>query len=262
MTRSAAAHLILACAVAGCAAPGVHLQHAREQRGSAVRFARPPVVNGRRDACLAPPYAPPAGTTRLAGGVTVVARDEGGRRWIVKLPGARPADGTQVSRALGRLRARPGLTFLSYGLYCGDGRPLCLHLAGNLCQLRVEDAVRRVRAAVAADPALADMNLLLAVELAGNLRPRCARDDPHCLPIPYEQSSHYDAFRPRHGGAFPSHSAGSCSYDGECVVAGCGNHCLSWQYGGANEGATCEGYVFPRPVFCGCVDHQCGWFSQ
>jgi hypothetical protein len=46
------------------------------------------------------------------------------------------------------------------------------------------------------------------------------------------------------------------------MVMGCGNHCLSWQYGGAHEGATCEGYAFGEPVFCGCVEGACAWFTQ
>lgn len=259
--RVVAVGLGLSWLVVGCGARGMHAGHEHEERGSAVGFARPPVVNGRRDACLVPPYAPAAGAKALADGTPIVAHEAGGRRWVVDLGGTRERDDAAVSRALERLRARPGLTFLSDGLYCGDGQPICLHLAGNLCELRVADAVTRVRDAVAGDPALAGMRLLLSVELAGNAGPRCEASDAGCGPLPYDQGR-YDPSRPRRGGAFPSHSAGACTQDGDCWVAGCGNHCVSWQYGGANEAATCEGYIFPRPVFCGCVSGGCGWFSQ
>jgi hypothetical protein len=43
---------------------------------------------------------------------------------------------------------------------------------------------------------------------------------------------------------------------------GCGNHCTSWHYGAAHELGTCEAYLFSSPVFCGCVEGQCGWFTQ
>ena len=53
--------------------------------------------------------------------------------------------------------------------------------------------------------------------------------------------------------------------DSMCVATSCspgdaGCTCI----GGLTcvEGATCEGYSFPRPIFCGCVDSECQWFSQ
>lgn len=46
------------------------------------------------------------------------------------------------------------------------------------------------------------------------------------------------------------------------VELSCGNHCVSWEYGGAHAAATCEGYTFDAPIFCGCVNGACAWFSQ
>ena len=257
----------LACSLAvgaGCGPRGLRSGHANEERGSAVGFVRPPVVNGRRDACLAPPYAPAAGAAALADGTPIVAHQAGGRRWVVGLGGERALDkNVVVEQAVERMRAHPGLRFLGYGMYCGDGQPACLHLAGNLCEVRVGDVVKNVREAVAGEAALAGVRMLLSVELAGNLGPRCETGAAGCGPLPYDTGqAHYDPARARRAGVFPSHSAGACTQDGDCWVAGCGNHCVSWQYGGANEGATCEGYIFPRPVYCGCVSGGCGWFAQ
>lgn len=196
----------------------------------------------------------------LADGTPVTREDEG-RSWVVALAGERELEPEAISAALGALREQPGLRFISYGLHCGGSSRMCLRLSGNLCELRVDEAVAAVRAGIAADPAIAGAQIELSVQLAGNLEPRCAADDPACLPVPYEGGT-YDRLGSRLGGVFASHSAGECDYDGQCMRMGCGNHCLSWEYGGANEGATCEGYSFPRPIFCGCVDSECQWFSQ
>jgi len=66
----------------------------------------------------------------------------------------------------------------------------------------------------------------------------------------------------RSAGPLRSHGGGSCTQDGECLVGGCGNHCMHWTFGGAHEGATCEGYDLPERTFCGCVEGACGWFTQ
>lgn len=244
--------LLVAC---GSPAPGT----ASAAPGSGVGFSRPPVVEGSRRACLEPPFTPgDAGT--LADGTPVAVEGEG-RRWEVMLDGERELDAAAVSAALDALREQPGLRFVSYGLHCGDTSRLCLRFAGNLCELHVDEAVAAVRAGIAAVPELAGARLELSVQLEGRLGPRCGEDDPTCLPVAYEGGT-YDRDGSRIGGAFASHSAGPCDYDGECVVMGCGNHCALWEYGGANEAATCEGYSFSRPIFCGCVEGECQWFSQ
>lgn len=217
------------------------------------------MIDGSRRACLEPPYAPGASAASLADGTPVV-REAEGRRWIVTLAGERAPSPEEVHASLDALRSQPGLRLVNYGGYCGDGARTCLVLAGNLCELRVEDALRALRDAIAASR-LAGMRLEVAVELGGSLGPRCQPGDRDCQPIAY-QGGTYDRLGSRIPGAFASHSAGACDHDGECMVMGCGNHCLLWEYGGANEGATCEGYSFPRPIFCGCAEGECQWFTQ
>lgn len=222
-------------------------------------FHRGPAIDGSRAACLRPPFAPPPERLALDGGVTLEHPDE--RTWIAKIPGTRDASIEEQSALLSRLRTRdPELAFLGHGLYCGPR--LCFQIQANLCEARVEDEIARFRAALAADGALADARLELAVELAGRVGPRCAPPDPTCVPTPYEGQPRYDPDGARRSGPLPRHGGGSCTHDGECLVGGCGNHCAHWTFGGAHEGATCEGYDLPDRTFCGCVEAACGWFTQ
>jgi hypothetical protein len=116
--------------------------------------------------------------------------------------------------------------------------------------------------AIAEDPILPQPRAELAIMLIGALGPRCVEGDEECGPIPYESGMRYDASRGRELGPLAHYSAGECTHDGECAVMGCGNHCVGWQYFGAHEAGTCEGYSFSEPVFCGCASGQCGWFTQ
>lgn len=254
--------LLLLASLLGCGARGPHgstVSRAPDAPGSAVHFARPPVVDGSRRACLEPPYTPAHDATTLEDGTIVTMRDDG-RTWQLKTPGTRDATWEEVRALLGRVRARGGdLAYVSHGIYC-DGH-MCLSWAGDLCDVHILERYQRLRAVIAEDGALADARIEISLSLAGQLGPRCEAGDPACLPVPYDGGT-YDPDRGRRGGAFASHSAGACSHDGECMVMGCGNHCLSWDHGGANAGATCEGYAFEHPVFCGCVEGECGWFSQ
>ncbi len=230
--------------------------------GSAVHFSRPPVIDGSRRACLAPPYAPPEGTTALPDG-TLVEHVADGRSWTFKLPGDRDATPEESAALLQRLRAaHPDQPFLSFGLYCGSNPGhMCFRIAGNLCELRIEDALARFREVVQLDGQLASSRLQVSIALEGRLGPRCTPADAACEPTSYEGGV-YDPARGRHAGPLATHSAGACAQDGECMVQGCGNHCTSWEYGGAHEGATCEGYAFDQPIFCGCVEGSCAWFTQ
>ncbi|MFO0712204.1 MAG: hypothetical protein U0353_20305 [Sandaracinus sp.] len=248
----------LALAACGARPPTVNV--APQAPGSAVFFVQPPVIDGSRTACLAPPYAPDAGATDLDG--ALVTHAEGTRVWELKLPGTRDASAEESQALLTRIRALGGEhEYLSYGVYCGGGAHLCFAWEGNLCETRIEERLAWFRALVQRDGALADARLELAVTLVGHEGPRCAPSDPRCQPLAYEGGD-YDPARARHAGPLATHSAGACDHDGDCMVMGCGNHCLSWQYGGAHEGATCEGYVFGEPVFCGCVEGACAWFTQ
>jgi len=233
-----------------------------ELPGSAVHFTRPPVVDGSRRACLAPPYTPAADATALSNG-TPVHRDQEGRRWTVSLAGDATPTSEQMMALLERLRARGGiLQWVSYGLYCGtDSNTACLSYSGDLCTTNVDEVALLILAAIADDPVLPNLQLELALSLSGALGPRCEASDPRCVPTPY-QGGTYDPEGDREAGPLATHSAGACRQDGDCVQAGCGNHCLSWEYGGAHAAATCEGYSFTEPIFCGCVERACAWFSQ
>jgi hypothetical protein len=255
----ALALLLVACHTTGA---GSGTPRRAELPGSAVTFSRPPVIDGSRTACLAPPYTPGLGATALADG-TPVHGDAGGRRWTISLPGDAAPSAEQASALIDRLRARGGLLqWVSYGIYCGEHDDvLCLSYSGNLCETNVDEVATTLRAAIAADPLLPTPRIDLAISLAGALGPRCAASDPACLPIAYEGGT-YDPRGDRHTGPLATHSAGACAHDGDCVEGGCGNHCMSWDFGGAHEGATCEGYAFDEPIFCGCVEGSCAWFSQ
>jgi hypothetical protein len=253
------AALILAL-LASCGARGPSPRRGRpDAPGSAVHFSRPPVIDGSRRACLEPPYTPPHDATSLEDGTIVTMRGEG-RTWQLKTPGTRDATFEEIQALMQRLRARGGaFQFVSHGVYCDEH--MCLAWSGNLCEVNVLERYAELRAAIAEDAVLADARIEIAISLAGNLGPRCAADDPACLPIPYEGGT-YDPTRGRQPGVLATHSAGACTHDGECMEMGCGNHCLSWDHGGAHEGATCEGYSIGRPLFCGCVEGSCAWFTQ
>lgn len=227
--------------------------------GSAVGFARPPVIDGSRRACIEPPYTPPHDQTVLEDG-TMVTRLEEGRVWSFKTPGDRDLSAEEGNALLHRLRAQgPALQFLNHGLYC-EGR-LCFRWEGDLCDTNVLERLRVFREAVAADGQLASTRIEISIALSGQLGPRCEASDPACVPPSYEGGT-YDPSRGRRAGPLASHSAGACTHDGECMVMGCGNHCVSWDHGGANAAATCEGYAFDQPIFCGCVEGSCAWFTQ
>lgn len=242
--------LLLSLVAIACGAAGMRGRSGPP--GSAVHFSRPPVIDGSRRACLAPPYAPAEGTTALPDG-TLVEHVTDARAWIFKLPGDRDATPEEANALLMRLRAaHEDQQFLSFGLYCGTGAGhMCFRIAGNLCELRVEEALARFREVVQADGQLSTTRLQVSIALEGRLGPRCTPDDAACEPTPYEGGA-YDPGRGRHAGPLATHSAGACAHDGECLTNGCGNHCTSWDYGGAHEGATCEGYAFDQPTRSSC----------
>ncbi|MCB9704277.1 MAG: hypothetical protein H6711_20485 [Myxococcales bacterium] len=225
-----------------------------------------PVIDGSRRPCLEPPYAPAAGATTLADGTPFV-RDEGGRRFTFALEGEMETTAEALTGLRERVSARGGpLTFLGYGLYCGppEARRICLHLRVDLCEATIDALAGEVLAAIAEDPILPRPRAELAISLGGLLGPRCGAEEGGCEPIPFSAGgTPYDPDRKRgprlHLGGV---RGGACVHDGECVIAGCGNRCHHWSCPGANEAGTCEGYSFSKPVYCGCVRAECGFFSQ
>lgn len=247
---------------AGCAGSARTPSGPGPRARSGPGFSRPPVVDGSRVACIAPPYAPAADATALEDGTPI--RRESDARWVLSLPGEVVPTSEQTAALVERLRARgDALRWISYGLYCGEmPGGLCLHYEGNLCEHRVEALAQTIRQAIAADPELPSPRIDLGISLAGRLGPRCDEGDAECTPIPHASGTRWSPRGGRRPGPLPQYSGGECVHDGECVVGGCGNHCMRWEYGGAHEGATCEGYDFREPIYCGCVDARCAWFEQ
>lgn len=103
----------------------------------------------------------------------------------------------------------------------------------------------------------------ISLRLAGGQR-RCLPHDPDCQPVGYSGAKYWpDRGRepvhdhlPQLGGL----SGGACEHDGDCVTAGCGNHCVAWTE--PSFAGTCEAYTALEPALCGCVDHLCTWFTQ
>nr|MDQ3035922.1 hypothetical protein [Myxococcota bacterium] len=205
---------------------------------------------------------PEADATALDDGTPI--RRAGETRWVISLPGEVVPTAEQAGALVERLRARgDALQWIGYGLYCGQmPEGLCLHYEGNLCEHRVEALAQRIRDAIAADPELSAPRIELGISLAGRLGPRCDADDPECVPVAYQSELRWSPRGGRRLGPLPEYSGGQCAHDGDCVVGGCGNHCMSWEHGGAHEAATCEGYSFREPIYCGCVDDRCAWFEQ
>ena len=61
-------------------------------------------------------------------------------------------------------------------------------------------------------------------------KPRCTADDFRCLPVAYSKDMklRYKRKGRRVPVSHPRTSSGSCRHDGECRVAGCGNHCVAY----------------------------------
>ena len=242
----------------GCQSSGPAVDPLVQQRLGAKVGHRAPVVDGRRDACLRPPYVPAVDAGQLADGTPVIVEDEG-RRWQVIVQDGERWGGEDAQRFVDRMRARPGMAMLSFGAHCQEALNPCFRLEVNLCEAKLEGVVGEFRDALAAEGGVPGA-VTLRVGFAGRLGPRCTPPDPDCLPIPYGGGEPRAVDR-REAGPLPEYSAGECSHDGDCLVGGCGNHCTSWHYGAANESSTCEGYAFAEPVYCGCVNGSCGWFT-
>jgi hypothetical protein len=190
---------------------------------------------------------------------------------VFETAGATAIDETQLGALNGRvgtaLVGLPGVRGVGIGGCCpaqaGQDNLPCLHVYLSLCTTPVEDILRAVTADAHAH-GLDGTRVTVGVEIGGAKGPRCPRDDDQCWPTPYAGATYWpDRGRnpvhepiPELGGL----SGGHCEHDGECVSAGCGNHCVPWHAAGFI--GTCEGYTVLEPAFCGCEQHQCTWFTQ
>lgn len=169
------------------------------------------------------------------------------------------------------ISAIPGVGYQALGLCCIPGVPAaaeqysgaCIVIGLQRCTTPIADVVRRV-ADLLESAGIRDRRLGIAVQLSALKRPRCPADDPECLPVAY-RDARYRPDAPR----VPTHratphvaplSGGACARDGECLVTGCGNHCVVWSE--ASFGAICPTYDALENSQCGCVEGLCTWFEQ
>jgi hypothetical protein len=100
--------------------------------------------------------------------------------------------------------------------------------------------------------------------------PRCAADDPECGSIasggicPEALGIRPGAGRTpistavNAGTDLRRYESGRCRSDGDCVIGGCGQHCVA--AGSFGFASTCEGVGALDSAACGCVRGRCRWF--
>lgn len=265
---------LVGCAsIAGCAARAPRCARpeacvTRVVPGPCASPASEAAAHPRRDECVRAPWAPEETEAPVLAGLAH-RRGEHEREHVLVREGSRPWTAEEIAALRAaherELFAMGGVTGMGSGLYCGDptglGRTLgiqvevCSHRLDELAAWLAERASR-----VLPEEATATF----CVTLTGAVGPRCERDDPACAPLPYgggapapscERDRAVDTWTIEHG-----LSRGSCAYDGECMVSGCGNHCVAWPEAGF--AATCEAYLQldDGPAFCGCTAGNCAWF--
>jgi hypothetical protein len=112
--------------------------------------------------------------------------------------------------------------------------------------------------------------LRLSFEYHPPMSARCAANDPDCSPI---VSGNFCpealGIRPGAGRTAIStavnagmdlrrYESGRCRSDGDCVLGGCGQHCVA--IGSNSFASTCEGVSALDAAACGCVRGRCRWF--
>lgn len=142
------------------------------------------------------------------------------------------------------------------GEFPGDSAN-CLQLTYVDCPSDLGELVSQF-IAKRAELGLSDQALQLSIELPAPRHPRCIEGE--CGPEPYQG---HDGAPPTVRTPVPKFfgpSNPSCSHDGECHIAGCGNWCLEWSE--PVWPTTCDD---PDPeladAFCGCVTGHCYWFD-
>lgn len=110
----------------------------------------------------------------------------------------------------------------------------------------------------------------LSFEFAPRMRARCAANDPDCAPLvgggvcPEAIGIRPGAGRTAISTAVNAgvdlrrYESGRCRSDGDCVIGGCGQHCVA--AGSPSFASTCEGIEALDAAACGCVRGRCRWF--
>ena len=168
-----------------------------------------------------------------------------------------------ATAALEKLRGR-GLIGQGSGRCDASGvPPLCLYLDLQTHTMTVQELAAELERIYDFDDACLGMH----VGLVGITAPRCAPSDADCGPIrtefPLEECAPHDPGAPRIAISstetrYASYEDGSCSHDGDCYLAGCGEHCHSWTTPGIT--GFCSGTS--GCAFCGCIAGRCRWFTE
>ncbi len=146
--------------------------------------------------------------------------------------------------------------------------------AGSLCvrmTLRDDSPRPDVLAQRFVDVARSSQSVLrLSFEFQPRAAPRCAPNDPDCAPIamgglcPEAVGIRQGAGRTavstaiNAGRDLRGYERGRCRSDGDCVIDGCGQHCVA--VGAPPFASTCEGVHAFDFAACGCVRGRCRWF--
>ena len=155
-----------------------------------------------------------------------------------------------------------GLSSGDSGLYsvytCSDApKNNCFKMHVFLCQLDLPALAARISAA-AEHAGVSDAMISVDLTYVESRGPSC-RSGAACKPVAHYsvKNAVYDPSKPRH--AQLSRGWGACRDDGDCEGAD-SNNCVAWY---AKGGAESDVYIMHRdPTFCGCVEHECRWFTQ
>lgn len=170
-------------------------------------------------------------------------------------------EGARLWSLLGETRAIKALSTGSSALYgtskCpGVGDASCLTFGVWLCQSSLGEILEQLRLA-AAEAGAEDGELFLTLTIHEATGPAC-KEGPRCVPTPHYSvpDGIYRSTRGRT--ALEAWGRGNCRDDGDCE--GGGNSCHAWYQRGGVELAIFN--QMNQPTFCGCVEHQCSWFTQ
>jgi hypothetical protein len=191
------------------------------------------------------------------------------RRISVRTRPERIKEQNRLMRLRGKTQRRklkvllPGLRSVGVSLCCPSGGKvnLCLSLEGRprkLSPAKIAKALSTVYPNARCLPVVVSrLHRPKPVP-----KPRCHADDFRCLPVAYSKNMklRYKRKGRRVPVSFPRTSSGRCRHDGECRVAGCGNHCVA--YTTPSFAAICPWYGTLKAAYCGCVKRRCTWFTQ